>query len=213
MKHFFYTRLHRAHLRALGLLASALVVGFASAATPSNTPATPAASGTSTALPSNSIYQLNAQLTDQEGQTFSLAQKRGHPVLVGMFYTSCEFVCPMLVEALRSTEDKLSAEERANVSVLLITIDPARDTVAVLKRTAQQRELEPARWTLARTDATTTRKLAAVLGLQYRALPNGEFNHSTSLILLDANGRVAGRTAQLGSADPAFVKLVKVAVK
>ncbi len=168
---------------------------------------------TSATLPTDSIYQLKAQMTDQAGKSFVIAERRGHPVLVGMFYTSCQFVCPMLVDALRDTEAKLTLQERANLSVLLVTIDPARDTVAVLKRTAQERALDPAHWTMARTDAKTTRKLAAVLGVQYRALPNGDFNHTTDLILLDSDGRIAGRTAQLGSADPAFVKQVKLAVQ
>lgn len=166
-----------------------------------------------TALPTDSIYHLKAQMTDQAGKSFTIAERRGHPVLVGMFYTSCQFVCPMLVEALRDTEAKLTPEERAKLGVMLVTIDPARDTVAVLQRTAKERDLDPAHWTVARTDAKTTRKLAAVLGVQYRALPNGDFNHSTDLILLDADGRVAGRTAQLGSADPVFVKQVKTTVQ
>jgi protein SCO1/2 len=169
--------------------------------------------GADTSLPTDSVYQLQAQLIDQSGQAFALAQRRGHPVLVGMFYTSCQFVCPMLVEALRDTEAKLTPQERAKLGVLLVTIDPARDTVAVLQRTAKERDLDPAHWTVARTDAKTTRKLAAVLGVQYRALPNGDFNHSTDLILLDAQGRIAGRTAQLGSADPSFVKSVKASVQ
>ena len=152
-------------------------------------------------------------MIDQADKSFSIAERRGHPVLVGMFYTSCQFVCPMLVEALRHTEAKLTPQERANLSVLLVTVDPARDTVAVLQRTAKERELDPAHWTMARTDAKTIRKLAAVLGVQYRAPPNGDFNHSTDLILLDADGRFAGRTAQLGSADPAFVKQVKAATQ
>lgn len=167
----------------------------------------------SSALPSNSVYQLKAQLTDQAGKAFFIAERRGRPVLVGMFYTSCQFVCPMLVEALRDTEAKLTAQEREKLGVLLITIDPARDTVAVLQRTAVERGLDPAHWTMARTDEKATRKLAAVLGVQYRALPNGDFNHSTDLILLDSDGRVAGRTSQLGSADPKFVKQVKTAIQ
>jgi protein SCO1/2 len=191
--------------QALSLMAAAMLLGGVGAARA-------AAPGTS-ALPGDSIYQLNAPLTDQDGRAFTLDQLRGHSVLVGLFYTSCEFVCPMLVDALRNTEAKLSAEEREHVSVLLVTIDPARDTVAVLKRTAQQRALDTSHWTLARTDAANTRKLAAVLGTQYRALPNGDFNHSTNLILLDANGRVAARTAQLGSVDQAFLKQIKLAVK
>ena len=53
------------------------------------------------------------------------------------------------------------------------------------------------------------RKLAAVLDIQYRALDNGDFNHSTALILVDAQGRIVGRTSELAGADPAFVKLLK----
>ena len=173
-----------------------------------------AGAGTATApLPTESVYHLNAQLTDQAGKAFTLVQRRGHPMLVGMFYTSCQFVCPMLVDALRDTEAKLTPEERRHLSVLLVTIDPARDTTVVLQRTAEERGLDPAHWTVARTDAKTTRKLAAVLGVQYRALPNGDFNHTTDLILLDADGRIAGRTAQLGSADAAFVTQVKAVAR
>ena len=135
------------------------------------------------------------------------------PVLVSMFYTSCQFVCPMLIDALRDTEAKLSAEERTRLTVLMVSIDPAHDSVAVLKRTADERQLDSAHWTLARTDPATVRKLAAVLGIQYRPLKNGDFNHTTALILVGADGRIAGHTAQLGNADPAFVKLVRGAVQ
>jgi protein SCO1/2 len=143
------------------------------------------------AVPSDSIYQLPVKLTDQQGRSIALADGRGHPVLVSMFYTSCEFVCPMLVEALADTEAKLTPQERGMLTVLLVTFDPARDTVAVLKKTAEQRQL----------------------GVQYRALPNGDYNHTTSLILLDAEGRIAGRSSQLGNAEPAFVQLVKAAAQ
>ena len=53
------------------------------------------------------------------------------------------------------------------------------------------------------------RKLAAVLGIQYRARPGGNFNHTSVLMLLDADGRIIGKTGTLGEADPAFVALVK----
>lgn len=163
------------------------------------------------ALPSDSIYQLKLPLVDQDGRSFALDERRGRPMLVSMFYTSCQFVCPMLIEALQATEAKLSPEERAHLSVMMVSFDPAHDNVATLKKTADQRQLDPQRWTLARTEASHVRKLAALLGIQYRALGNGDFNHTTALILVDAQGRIAGRTAQLGSADPAFVKLVKAA--
>ncbi len=168
---------------------------------------------TPTALPSDSIYQLRVALTDQDGKTDSLGERRGQPMLVSMFYTTCKSVCPMLIDALRDTEAKLSAEERARVPVLMVSFDPVHDTVAVLKQTADERRLDPGQWTLARTDATSARKLAAVLGIQYRALADGEFNHTTALILVDADGRVVGRTTKLGDADPAFVKKIRTALR
>ena len=185
-------------------------------ATPAAAPAA-SANAASTAiaapLPADSIYQLAVPLTDQNGRSFRLDEHRGQPMLISMFYTSCQFVCPMLIDALRDTEARLNEAERARLHVLMVSFDPAHDSVAVLKRTADQRHLDGAHWSLARTDAKNVRKLAAVLGIQYRALPDGEFNHTTALILIDADGRIAGRTAKLGDADPAFVKLVKAAVR
>ena len=197
---------------ALGLLsvASPALVG---AATPSAA-ATPAPMQTrTTGLPTDSIYQLAVTLTDQDGRTTQLDERRGQPMLVSMFYTSCQFVCPMLIDALRDTEASLSVDERKRLSVLMVSFDPAHDSVTVLKRTADERQLDPAHWTLARTDPAAVRKLAAVLGIQYRALANGDFNHTSTLILVSGEGRIVGRTAQLGNADPAFVKLVKASVQ
>lgn len=189
-------------LRSLALaLLSTVVVTLASAAS------------ATTPLPADSIYQLKVALTDQNGKNFLLEERRGQPMLISMFYTSCQFVCPMLIEALKATEAKLSEEERSHLSVMMVTFDSVHDTVAILKKTADQRQVDSARWSLARTDAKTVRKLAAVLGIQYRALPKGEFNHTTALILMDADGRIAGRTTQLGDADAPFVKLVKTATK
>ena len=199
-----------------GLAAWAVAMaGTATAAQPAaaTATATAAPAATTATLPADSVYQLKLALTDQQGRSRALDEGRGHPVLVSMFYTSCEFVCPMLVDALRDTERKLTAAERAQTTVLLVSFDPARDTVAVLQKTAAQRELDPGHWTLARTDPASVRKLAAVLGVQYRLLANGDYNHTTALVLLDAQGRIAGRTAQLGDADPLFVKKVSAAVQ
>ena len=96
---------------------------------------------------------------------------------------------------------------------LLVSLDPARDDPAALRRVAEKRRLDPARWTLARTGAAGVRRTAAVLGIRYRALADGEFNHSSALVLLDGEGRVLARTEQLGAkADPVFVAAVRSAL-
>ena len=204
-------------LRRLALSILSLGVLACAQAAPSAAPAPPAVAAvvatTPATLPGDSIYQLGVSLTDQNGRKFVMEERRGQPMLVSMFYTSCQFVCPMLIDALRDTEAKLAPEERTRLSVLLVSFDPAHDTVEVLRRTADQRQLDDKHWTLARTDAASVRKLAAVLRIQYRVLANGDFNHSTALILVDADGRVVARTTQLGDADPAFVKLVKASAQ
>ena len=165
-------------------------------------------------LAANSIYQLSIPLMDQNGRASQLADWRGQPVLITMFYTSCEFVCPRIVEGLKRTEDGLVAGGNGRLPVLMVTFDPSRDDAAALKHAADERHLDDPVWTLARTDPRNVRKLAAVLGIQYRQLPSGDFNHTSVLILLDAEGRIAGRTATIGEADAAFVKLAqKVATR
>ena len=191
--------------RVLAALALGLALGC-QAAPPNTLSRAPVANAAP--LPTTSVYQLPVALTDQNGRNFALAEERGRPMLISMFYTSCQFVCPMLIDTLRDTESKLDASDREQLGVLLVSLDPARDSVAVLKRKADERGVAGPRWAMARTDSASVRKLAAVLGIQYRALADGEFNHTTALILLDGEGRIVGRSSRLGNADPAFVRKV-----
>jgi protein SCO1/2 len=84
--------------------------------------------------------------------------------------------------------------------------------VATLQAYAQMRHLDPRIWTLARAEPAQVRQLSGVLGLQYRQLPDGEFNHSSELVLLDADGRIAARTTVIGKLDPSFVQTVNAAL-
>lgn len=165
--------------------------------------------GSALALPGDSVYQLDATLADQRGQAIKLDVGRGQPVLVSMFYTSCQFVCPMLIDAARDTQAALPEAERRRLKVLLISFDPARDTQAKLDGMARERGLDASQWTLARTDPATVRKIAALLKFQYRALPDGEFNHSAELILLDGEGRIAARTSMLAGVDARMVGAIR----
>ena len=161
------------------------------------------------ALPGDSVYQLDVPLSDQAGHAAHLADWRGKPVLITMFYTSCQFVCPRIIETMKHTEQALPGAWRGKVPALLVTFDPARDDIATLRETAVARGLDAPTWTLARTDARNVRKLAAALGIQYRELPGGDFNHTSAVFLLDADGRIAAKTFTLGAADPAFVQRVR----
>ncbi|HUN93966.1 MAG TPA: SCO family protein [Burkholderiaceae bacterium] len=186
--------------RALARLGIALSAPWASAL--------PRAAGAEIPLPGNSIYQLHPALLDQDGRPFDLASLRGNPVLASMFYSSCEMVCPMIFETIRQTVDALPAAGRRRIRVLMASFDPARDSVEVLKRTAKAHGCDD-RWTLVRADEVDTRKLAALLGVQYRRLASGEFNHSTSIELLDGEGRIVARSGKLGAIDPQLMQPLK----
>ena len=165
------------------------------------------------ALPGDSVYLLDDAFSDQAGKPFHLADRRGKPQLVAMFYTSCRYICPLIVDSAKGVEHALAPAERARLGVLLVSLDPARDDTAALASVARKRKLDPARWTLARTDAGAVRRVAALLGVRYRALADGEFNHTSALVLLDAEGRVLARTERLGPVpDPAFLAAVKAAL-
>jgi protein SCO1/2 len=177
------------------MLAFALAL-FASATYAATTPA----------LPSDSVYQLPAPLTDQHGRTADWSARRGKPQLVAMFYTSCPYICPLIVDSGLAVQHALPPAERARLDVLLVSIDPARDTPAALQQVATKRRLDPARWTLASPRAADVRAVAGVLGVRYRALADGNFNHTSVLVLLDGEGRVVARTEKIGTVpDPEFL--------
>lgn len=193
----------RGLLRALGAAALVPLAARAFAATPApaNTPAV-------SPLPGDSAWQLPVDLVDQDGHPFRLASLRGSPVLASMFYTSCDMVCPLIFETLSMTLRAAGPGVAARMCVLMVSFDPDRDTVPVLHQAFVDHHAGP-RWTLARGDAEAVRQVAAVLGVQYRRLAGGAFNHSTTIDLMDADGRIVEHSARLGQADDVLVRGMK----
>lgn len=165
------------------------------------------------AVPGDSLYRLAAPLADQSGQAAQLDRYAGQPVLVTMFYGSCPHVCPMLISTIQRFELELPEANRARLRVLMVSLDPARDTPARLMEVAQRHRVDLARWTLARTDPAHVRRMAAALNIQYRQLPDGEFNHSTVITLLDAQGRVVKQTSSLLRLEAEFSQALKAATR
>ncbi|HKE95913.1 MAG TPA: SCO family protein [Povalibacter sp.] len=159
--------------------------------------------------PSQSLYQLDVALTNQDGRTHGLDVHAGHPVLVTMFYGSCPATCPLIMETLRAIEQATPAATRMQLRVLMISIDPERDSVASLSALARTRRLDTSRWTLARTDAANVRKIAAALNVQYRQLPNGDFNHSNVISVLTTQGEIVRQSSVIGRADQDLLAALK----
>jgi protein SCO1/2 len=192
-------------------LASRIATGMAAALLCAALRAAPAPAAE--ALPRDSVYQLSLRLTDQDGRTTDWRARRGAPQLVSMFYTSCPYMCPLIVDANKAVEHALSPAQQKRIGILLISMDPAHDDPAALKALAAKRGLDTRRWTLASPPAADVRAVAGVLGVRYRALADGGFNHTSVLLLLDGEGRIVARTERVGGVvDPDFLAAVRKVV-
>jgi protein SCO1/2 len=64
------------------------------------------------------------RLENQDGDTVSMRDFRGQPVIVTFLYTSCEDTCPVQAQTIRGALDELGED----VPAIAIAVDPPRDT-------------------------------------------------------------------------------------
>jgi protein SCO1 len=160
-----------------------------------------------TPLARKSIYQLAAKFTNDAGQPFALVELRGRPVVLLMFFASCGYACPLLVEDVRALREKLPADVRARAAFVLVSFDSQRDTPAELARYRAQRSLD-GQWTLLHASDEDVRELAALLGVKYKREADGSFAHSNIITLLNPEGELVhqrlGLKGGLGEAAAAL---------
>jgi len=164
-------------------------------------------------VPTESIYNLDSAWRDQDGRRAALDTLRGTPRVVAMIYTSCQYVCPLIVDEMQQVERALSAGERAQVGFALFSFDPERDSVGALKAYAAKRSLDESRWRLYTGAADDVLDLAAVLGMRIRMEPDGEFSHSTIVTVLDREGLIRYQMLGLGQDRAALLAAVRAVLK
>lgn len=130
-----------------------------------------------------------AQLRGSDGRELKLARYRGKLVLMSFGFTSCPAVCPTTLATLAQTRKLLGAQADA-VQVVFVTVDPERDDPARMKSylaafdptflgaTGSAAALEAVR----RDYGVSARKVAMADGYL--------FDHSSSIFLIDAEGRL-----------------------
>ncbi len=131
------------------------------------------------------------ELTDQNGQPFSLSTLRGRPVLVFFGYTHCPDVCPANVGVI----NEALSQTRPGPRVVLVTVDPERDGVPAMK--SYLRYLPTAYVGLTGTP-DAIRRNADGWGVQYARIDEGTSDgygmaHTADIFLVDAQGRMRAR--------------------
>jgi len=140
-----------------------------------------------------SLYQIPGSWTDQNGNRIELGSLRGDPVVIVLFYGTCDSVCPTVVRNVKKLEGMLSEADRARTRFVLVTIDPSVDTPEHLRAYADENGLDAERWRLLNGGPDQVRVLANALGVKYRAKGNGQYSHTVRITLLDREGAVVDR--------------------
>ena len=76
---------------------------------------------------------LPFQLIDHNGETFDPSRLQGHWTLLFFGFTHCPDFCPATLAILKSFVAGLNDETRADLQVMMVSVDPARDTPARMK--------------------------------------------------------------------------------
>lgn len=77
----------------------------------------------------------NFQLVDHNGKRRTIADFEGKAVVLFFGYTNCPDICPTTMARLASVMEQLGADAE-RVQVLLVTLDPKRDTLEILSKYA-----------------------------------------------------------------------------
>jgi protein SCO1/2 len=146
------------------------------------------------------------RLTDQNGQAVSDQDLKGHPFLVFFGFTHCPDVCPTTLfevsEILRSL-----GPDADRVRALFITVDPERDTPALMKDYLSSFDPHLAGLT---GDPAAVTAVAKAYRVYFKKVPLDQggytMDHTAIVYLMDKDGRFVQpfslkRTIEAATAD------------
>jgi protein SCO1 len=177
---------------------------------------------------SDTIWHKVANLTlqNQLGETVSLDQLKGKVILIDFFFTHCASICPILTHNMRRLQDALRLKDETKrivdtsfVQFLSLTVDPAHDSVPVLKKYADRYGVNSDVWWMLTGPKKTIYDFALnelKLGLQDSVSVDSNFVHTDYIALLDRDRVIRGyyhgtdttALARLGD-DIVFIMLEK----
>lgn len=128
------------------------------------------------------------RLVDQHGDSVALAGLAGQPVIVTFAYAHCTTVCPLAVQAARDAASRLRDR---GVVLLVVTLDPWRDTPARLPSIAVEWRLGDAMHVLSGDVAAVEHTLSAWRVPRVRNSSTGDLTHPTIVYVVSPRGRIA----------------------
>lgn len=129
-------------------------------------------------------------LTNQDNQPFKLQDVRGRAVLLFFGYTSCPDMCPMTMSRIGAALNRVG-KAASEVTTLFVSVDPRRDTPAVLKDYVGS--FSTPLTGLTGSDDEVAR-VASAYHASYEIVPTGTpnylVNHTSAIFLIDRQGKL-----------------------
>lgn len=177
---------------AAGVLAASLVAGLAGAVVRvSGAGAEPFSTGSirdrAVALTRINDAPPAMSLVDQRGATTTLETFAGRPLIVTFAFAHCETMCPLVVSDVREAAARLSDEAPI---VLIVTLDPWRDTPARLPTIAESWRLTGEARVLSGEPDVVERVLNAWRIPRVRNELTGDLSHPSLVYVIGRDGRI-----------------------
>jgi protein SCO1/2 len=126
-------------------------------------------------------------LVDQHGKRIVLESFKGRPVVLTFVFAHCQSLCPLMVEAIKQAQPGATPSE-----VLLVTLDPWRDTPNALPAIARQWEVPKNFHVLS---SRSVEEVLSVINAYHvpfeRNEKSGDIVHPGLVFLIDSEGRLA----------------------
>ncbi len=145
------------------------------------------------------------ELVAHTGETVTDETFQGKAMLIYFGFTYCPDACPFSLQRLAIALEALSAEERARFQTLLITVDPARDTVEQMAQYVTSPAFPEGLIGLTGSE-DQVRDAAAAYRVAYRRNGEGDdylMDHSSIIYFMDSNGSFVDIFAH--GAEPAMI--------
>ena len=172
------------------LSAVATLAGCDKLGIPNTSPAAPAAAFRGVDI-TGAEYARGLSLPDQNGRARTLADFKGKVTVVFFGYTQCPDVCPGTMAELAQIKKALGTDG-ARIQGVFVTVDPERDTPAVLQ--AYMAGFDPSFVALRGTPEQTTAATAEfkVFSAKGPARADGSYtvDHTAGSYVFDARGKV-----------------------
>ncbi len=138
------------------------------------------------------------ELTERSGEVLTSDKLVGTPHVVSFFFSRCPSTCVQQNQKLQELQQSFAGED---VKFLAISVDPEHDTPEVLREYAARFGADKDKWLFLTGDLPHIERV----GGEMYFLPVGKQLHTERFILVDAQGKLAGKF--LWSNDRQFEKL------